>query len=546
MTLLRARLPVRYGRQLVAAAFVSIFVALPAAQAPVFYRFSFPERNQRVMHVEVTFPDIPPDPLEVLMSRSSPGRYAIHDFASHVLDVSATDSAGRALTIEHPNPNQWTVSGHSGEVRLSYRVRGDQVNGTYLGVDGTHAHINMPAAIIWGRGLEKRGLALRFEPPPGTSWRVATQLLTGRDAFSYSAPNLQYLMDSPTEVSAFALRTFTVGDNGRTPVFRVAVHHSGTDAELDAFVRDVESIVRETRYVFGEYPRFEGNTYTFIADYLLGNNDDGMEHRNSAVLTSSRSIRNDRMNRLIAVSHEFCHAWNAERIRPASLEPFNFEETNVSGELWFAEGFCNYYGSLVLRRSGLWSVRDFARDIGEAISDVVRRPGRETRSVVEMSRLAPLMDGADSADSALSSNFVSYYTWGEALAVGLDLMLRDRTGGRVTLDDYMRALWAKFGRAGGRLPGYVELPYTETDLKRMLADVSGDAAFADGFFARFVDGREVIDYAPLLARAGLIVRTAGPTSTFDVVPVEDTGQRATDEQQRFRDGWLSSGARNVF
>jgi len=185
------------------------------------------------------------------------------------------------------------VSGHSGEVRLSYRVRGDQVNGTYLGVDGTHAHINMPAAIIWGRGLEKRGLALRFEPPPGTSWRVATQLLTGRDAFSYSAPNLQYLMDSPTEVSAFALRTFTVGDNGRTPVFRVAVHHSGTDAELDAFVRDVESIVRETRYVFGEYPRFEGNTYTFIADYLLGNNDDGMEHRNSAVLTSSRSIRNE-------------------------------------------------------------------------------------------------------------------------------------------------------------------------------------------------------------------------------------------------------------
>ena len=78
---------------------------------------------------------------------------------------------------------------------------------------------------------------------------MATQLLTGRDALTFTAPNLQYLMDSPAEFSAFALRTFTVSDEGRTPVFRVAAHHAGTDADLDALVRDIETIVRETRYV---------------------------------------------------------------------------------------------------------------------------------------------------------------------------------------------------------------------------------------------------------------------------------------------------------
>ena len=237
----------------------------------------------------------------------------------------------------------------------------------------------MPAAIMWARGFDQRPISIRFEPPPGASWRVATQLLTGRDALTFTAPNLQYLMDSPTELSAFALRTFTVPDEGRTPVFRVAVHHAGTDADLDAFVRDVETVVREARYVFGEYPAFEGNTYTFIADYLPGDDGDAMEHRNSTFLTSPRPLSAGRAPHLGSVSHEFCHAWNVERIRPASLEPFNFDDVNMSGELWMAEGFCNYYGSLVLRRSGLMSVGDYARDIAAALSTVMTAPGRRVR-----------------------------------------------------------------------------------------------------------------------------------------------------------------------
>ncbi|HBQ60190.1 MAG TPA: peptidase M61, partial [Balneolaceae bacterium] len=53
------------------------------------------------------------------------------------------------------------------------------------------------------------------------------------------------------------------------------------------------------------------------------------------------------------ISHEFVHTWNVERIRPASLEPFNFEEANMSGELWFAEGFTSYYTGLILARAGV-------------------------------------------------------------------------------------------------------------------------------------------------------------------------------------------------
>ena len=500
------------------------------------------------MRVEVTFTDVPAGPLELRMSRSSPGRYALHDFAKNVTDVQATDGSGKPLAITRPEPHRWEVGGHSGQVRVSYRVSGDRVDGTYLAISGTHAHINMPAAIIWAKGFDQQPISIRFEPPPGASWRIATQLLPGRDSLTFTAPNLQYLMDSPTELSAFALRSFTVSDDSRTPVFRVAVHHSGSDADVDRFARDVESIVRETRYVFGEFPAFENNTYTFIADYLPGNRSDGMEHRNSTFMTSSRPLAAGHLDHLGTVAHEFCHAWNVERIRPASLEPFNFEDANVSGELWLAEGFCNYYGTLVLRRSGLLSTSDYARELAAALSSVV--PVARPRSAVEMSRLAPLVDGAASVDHASLDGYISYYTWGEVVGLGLDLTLRERTGGSVTLDDYMRALWARFGRSAAARPGYVASPYTLADLRATLAEVSGDASFAANFFEKYIEGRDVVEYADLLSRAGFLLRprTSLPArpGQYEVLPIEQTGQPLTDAQRSFRDAWLSSRARNTF
>ena len=103
---------------------------------------------------------------------------------------------------------------------------------------------------MWARGLDDRPATLTFEPPAGSAWQVATQLHPGATPLEFTAPNLQYLMDSPVEFGPVAIRQFTVGPR----TFRFAVHHTGTDAELDAFVKDVEKIVRQEGAIFGEYP----------------------------------------------------------------------------------------------------------------------------------------------------------------------------------------------------------------------------------------------------------------------------------------------------
>jgi predicted metalloprotease with PDZ domain len=506
---------IRLARALVLVALLALVSSGVDGQAPVVYRLSFPERAHRVMNVEITLDSLPAGPLQLRMSRSSPGRYALHEFAKNVFDVRVTDTRGTPLPVTRPDPHGWDVTTHPGSVRVSYKVFGDRIDGTYLSIDSSHAHVNMPAAMMWAKGLELRPATIRFEPPQDATWRVATQLFAGADPYTFTAPNLQYLMDSPTELSAFTERVFRVPDGDRTPAFKLAVHHDGSEADVDSFVKDVERIVREARHVIGEYPPFETNSYTFIADYLPWANGDAMEHRNSTVLSSPASIRGDRAGRLHAVAHEFWHVWNVERIRPKSLEPFNFEAANMSAELWLAEGVTNYYGPLIQTRAGVMSVASFAGEMGEAIDEVLQSPGRRIRSAEDMSRLAPFVDAATSIDrTVLDNTFISYYTWGSVIGIGLDLTLRDRSDGKVTLDHFMRELWKNHGKPGGRYPGYVDRPYATEDLKRTLALVSGDAAFADSFFSRFIQGREVVDFDRLLQRAGLLLQPVSPGQAF--------------------------------
>jgi predicted metalloprotease with PDZ domain len=508
-------------------AFVLAVASATAQQTapPVTYKVSFPAPEHHVAAVDVTFPNLPAGTLEARMSRSSPGRYAVHEFAKNVFDVQAFDGKGKALTVTRPNPYQWDVSGHDGTVRIVYRIFGDLVDGTYLGIDSTHAHMNMPATLMWARGLDNRPSRITFTPPAGSGWKPATQLFPTPDPWTFTAPNLQYLMDSPTELSAYTLREFRVANpDGKSFTIRTAIHTQRSNQDIEQYAAGVEKIVKEMVTVFGEYPEFDTGTYTFLADYLPTNAGDGMEHRNSTVVSGRGNVRGG----LGTASHEFFHAWNVERIRPQGLEPFNYEEANLTDSLWLAEGFTQYYGSLIMGRAGLSDVKRTVAGMGNTADTVVNGSGRQFRSPVEMSHHAPFTDAARAVDPTnFSVTFISYYTYGAGVALGLDLTLRDRTNGTVTLDDFMRAMWKVHGKPGGPQPGLVARPYSLTDIRDRLAEVTGDRAFADDFFRRYMVGREVVDYARLLQRAGVVLRkrNAGRAWAGVLAPSQDNAAR---------------------
>jgi predicted metalloprotease with PDZ domain len=477
------------------------------AQAVIEYVVSVPAPEQRWLQVEATFPTKAGAPIEVRMARSSPGRYATHEFGKNVYLFEARGAGDSTLPVEQVAPAHWRIRATGPTVRVRYRLFADRVDGTYAAVDGTHAHLNIPAAFAFAPALSDTPVRVRFNQPAGKAWKVATQLFPTDDPLTFTAPNLQYFMDSPVEFSAHAVREFTVAQPGRDAArIRLAVHHLGTDAELDAFAGSVEKIVREQAAIFGELPAFDGGTYTFLMDYLPWASGDGMEHRNSTICSAPAGLSAGA--RLAGTaSHEFFHAWNVERIRPASLEPFDFTQANMSGELWLAEGVTTYYGTLTMIRAGLVAPDAGVAQMSGFVNSVLLSPGTQFRSAVDMSRLAPYVDAASSIDPTNWDNtYVSYYTYGAALGLGLDLTLRERSGGKVTLDDFMRTLWTTHGTPAGKAAGYVARPYTLKDVEAALAKTSGDVAFARDFFAQHVTGTEPLPYRRLFAAVGYELR----------------------------------------
>jgi predicted metalloprotease with PDZ domain len=429
------------------------------------------------------------------MSRSSPGRYALHEFVKNVYRFTATDPEGEPLRIQRSNPYSWNISGHHGTVVVHYTVFADHADGTYAGIDETHAHMNLPAVLVWARGFENSPSTLKFDMPAGSGWRAATQLIPQSNE-TWSAPNLEWLMDSPVELSAHTLVEWQI-ENQR---FRIALHHRGSADEVKSFAKLCQSVTLEAEGVFGAFPRFDNGSYTFLVDYLPYVFGDGMEHRDSTSITGTTDLKDSGSRALDTVSHEFFHAWNVRRIRPLSLEPFDFERANMSGELWFAEGFTNYYGPLMIKRAGISTLDDLARELGDAVDHVLNAPGREVFSVVDMSRQAPFVDAARSIDATNFRNtFISYYTYGEALGFGLDLAIREHFPGKC-LDDWMKVMWR-------RHPD-IDQPYVLNDLEEALGEATGTPEFAHAVFEQHIYGREPLDYRALVAAAGLVLRKA--------------------------------------
>src|SRR6185436_18273327 len=338
-----------------------LVVAAPACwaqtNAPITYRVTFPEPEHHWMQVEMTVPNLGTQPLDARMSRSSPGRYAVAEFAKNVFWVEAYNGKGQKLAYTRPDADVWRVSGHDGTVRVVYKIFGDHANGTFFGLDTTHAHLQMPAAFMWAVGHDSQPMRITFVPPAGSKWKIATQLYTTSDPMTFSAPNLQYFMDSPTELSDFVMSTFTVPNTDGTPAtFRVVVHGDGSQSDVDELAKMVQRLVREQMAVFGEYPKYEPGNYTFLLDYVAWSVGDGMEHRISTSISSaglSLRTQQGREQALGTISHEFFHNWNMEGIRSAGLEPFDFTRENVKCCLWLGEGFTQYYGPLLITRAGV-------------------------------------------------------------------------------------------------------------------------------------------------------------------------------------------------
>ncbi len=160
------------------------------------YEISFENAVHHEAHIKVSFPDVANDTLKVRMSRTSPGRYALHEFAKNVYDFKAFDGKGNALKIMRPDPYQWALTGHDGEIHISYTLFANRGDGTYSQVDETHAHLNIPATFMYAPAFANRSIEVDFKVRQDLHWKVATQLFLVSGT-KYSVPRICTILWTP-------------------------------------------------------------------------------------------------------------------------------------------------------------------------------------------------------------------------------------------------------------------------------------------------------------------------------------------------------------
>jgi predicted metalloprotease with PDZ domain len=227
----------------------------------------------------------------------------------------------------------------------------------------------------------------------------------------------------------------------------------------------------------------------------------GLEHRASTALICPRNnlplkgdatISEGYLELLGLISHEYFHAWNVKRIKPAAFTmkhgAYDTSRESYTRLLWLFEGFTSYYDELTLIRAGLITENDYLKRIARHLTQLMRTPGRATQSIAESSFDAWIKYYRQDENSP--NAIVSYYLKGGLIALLLDLTLRSE--GKGTLDDVMRYLWREFGKTGKGVP---------EDAIAVFEQCSG--ASLREFEAKYLNGTEEPDWIEAFSRVGI-------------------------------------------
>jgi len=445
-------------------------------------------------------------PLQLQMAKWSPGRYGVFDFAKNVQEFRAN---GRVTRVDDQT---WSVDpAGSNTITVSYKVFGNDLDGTFSQLDERHANYNGASIFMYVVGHKSDPVKLTIQPPSG--WKIVNGRMDHAGQTEWSFPNWDVMVDTPTEIAPdWTQETFEV--DGKK--YHVVVHSFGAEGgKRPSLVKDIEKIVRAQIAMWGA-PEF--NEYTFLLHYAADDRSgDGMEHLTSTQIIEPGALGEPGMYEatLGTVSHEFFHVWNVKRLRPEELGPWDFTRSLRTRGLWVAEGFTNYYGHLMLRRAGIWNDKKFLEREAQTIGRIESAQGSKLMSAEESSLSAPFIDDAPHAQlTNLHNTTISYYPKGELIGMVMDLLVRGRTKGRASLDDVMRRMYDEFYLKSPNSSYYLRgRGYQTEDLERMVWQVSGKD-FTD-FFKRYVRSVEVLPYDEAFSYVGLRLVKTQAKEPFD-------------------------------
>jgi predicted metalloprotease with PDZ domain len=338
-------------------------------------------------------------------------------------------------------------------------------------------------------------VTIKTEP----GWLVATGMQAApQTAGAYREGNYHDLVDKPFFVGRMDYDSTQVdGTWTRLATYPAGTVTGGTRARL--WEQIVKMIPAEAA-VFQETP-WANYTVMMIFDSSTGGLS-ALEHTNSHVgIYSPFAIGSEVLASVTA--HEIFHAWNVKRLRPADMVPYRYNNSEPTVWLWVSEGITDYYADLALVRGGIIPAEGFLAETADKIQKVADAPP----TALEDASLSTWIHPTD------GSSYL-YYPKGSLAGFMLDIMIRDASDNRRSLDDVLRELYRSTYKAGRG--------FTGTDWWRAVSKAAGGASFTE-FNTKYVDGREPFPWDRILPLAGLhAVADTLKEARIGIAPVQDS------------------------
>ncbi len=418
---------------------------------------------------------------DVLLSLPSwtPGAYEVTNFARWVSDFTPT-AGDRELQWDKLDYDTWRIRpAGARHISVSFRFEADSLDNAMAWTQPDFAFFNGTNIFFYPEGRSLQFPAL-VRVHTEREWRVVTGMHPRGDGWGES--NYHDLVDMPFFVGQFDLDSATV--NGFT--MRLATWPAGTlsGEARSTFWDQYKKLFDPQSAVFGERPYASYTTLMVFPKEFGGGS--ALEHQNSHLgIYTPEGIGQIWVPSVTA--HEMFHAFNVKRMRPADMVPYRYDVAQPTVWLWVSEGITDYYADLTLVRSGVVDSAEFLSETGNKIANVTQSPP----VALEDASLSTWIHPTDGTGYL-------YYPKGSLAGFMLDILIRDASDNRHSLDDAMREVYQGTYKKG---QGF--------DAKSWWGAVrraAGGRDFSD-FNARYVDGREPYPWDQVLPLAGLALVT---------------------------------------
>ncbi len=329
------------------------------------------------------------------------------------------------------------------------------------------ARIKWNRLLVYPQGMTSDAISVRASLKLPAGWQFASALPVASEntnEFQFKEVSLTQLVDSPAIIGA-NFRKLALNSSGMTHEIDIM---ADTATALDLkpeTLTGLRALVREAYALFGAR---HYRSYKFLVTLSDHGGGEGLEHHESSEDGVGERAFSDELELLDfaeLLGHEYAHSWNGKYRRPAGLATPDFEQPMRSELLWVYEGLTQYLGKVLPARSGLWSAEDFREAMAAVGAEYENQSGRQWR---------PLVDTAVAVQFTYPSprawmNYrrrVDYYDEGSLIWLEADVLIRTRSNGKLSLDDFCRRFH------GGQDTAPAVKPYTFDDVVNTLNDVT--------------------------------------------------------------------------